>query len=97
MDNPKVGMSGPVISKGLGPFVRPFGDFNEYKIPSITWDKDPIAVKWLMWNCVLFRTKMLNEIGFVKKFEPFNWIIGAGAYLKDTERNTKDLFKMSRL
>ena len=30
------------------------------------------------------------KIGFVKKFEPFNWIIGACAYLDDTERNTKE-------
>ncbi len=30
------------------------------------------------------------KIGFVKKFEPFNWIIGAGAYLNDTERDTKN-------
>ncbi len=30
------------------------------------------------------------KIVFVKKFEPFNWIIGAGTHLSDTERNVKD-------
>jgi PAS domain S-box-containing protein len=30
------------------------------------------------------------KIVFVKKFEPFDWVLGAGAHLSDTERNTKD-------
>ncbi|MCK5097914.1 MAG: cache domain-containing protein, partial [Desulfobacteraceae bacterium] len=30
------------------------------------------------------------KIVFVKKFKPFNWTIGAGIYLSDTERNIKN-------
>ncbi len=30
------------------------------------------------------------NIAFVKKFKPFNWVIGAASHLADTERNTKN-------
>jgi PAS domain S-box-containing protein len=30
------------------------------------------------------------KIVFIKKFDPLNWVIGAGTHLSDTERNTKN-------
>jgi len=45
------------------------------------------------------QSKMYPKISFVKLFEPFQWIIGAGGYLDDVERELQERAKnkMSRL
>jgi signal transduction histidine kinase/ActR/RegA family two-component response regulator len=39
-------------------------------------------------------SKMYPKISFVKLFEPFNWIIGAGGYLDDIERELQTRAKL---
>jgi signal transduction histidine kinase/CheY-like chemotaxis protein len=63
----------------------------------ITKDKEGYSI--YSWYKPDDQSKMYPKVSFVKLFEPFQWIIGAGGYLDDVERELQERAKtkISRL
>lgn len=64
------------------------GDYIVRKFASIVENRQEGFNKWSFYK-PHNNTEELRKIGFVKLFEPFNWIIGSGEYLADFEARTK--------
>lgn len=59
---------------------------------SINIAKSPTGEGFQSWyfNKPTDETKEYKKVGFIKKFEPYNWYVGTGDYLDDYKKSVKD-------
>lgn len=83
----------PILKHIVGNNLWDFQDVNgDYVIRNLSAiaDKEQEGFYQWWWTKPNDVENEYNKIGFVKKFEPFNWFIGTGDYVEDFEEELKD-------
>ncbi|MDG3087846.1 cache domain-containing protein [Vibrio hannami] len=75
--------------RNLWDFKDVKGDYVIRKLSSIAENNGDGFYEW-WWTKPNDVENEYNKIGFVKKFEPFNWFIGTGDYVLDFEEELKE-------
>ncbi len=79
-----------LIGTDLGNFQTPEGNYLFREILATVEHRDSGFIDYL-WNWKYTDEKIVPKLSFVKKFSPWNWVVGTGVFLDDVEIKTREI------